>query len=74
MRTPNTTTIQVVALVQAVLGLCVAFGAPVSSEQSEAIIQVVTALAVSLPVSDAVIRNGRARNAGELERVQDRDW
>lgn len=72
MSTPDTTTIQVVTLVQAVIGLLVAFGAPVSDEQAGAIIQVVTALSVSLPLADAVIRNGRARNAGELERVQDR--
>lgn len=71
MKTPDVTTGQIIALVQAVLGLVVAFGAPLSSDQSEAIIQVVTALAVALPLSDAVIRNGRARNAGELERIND---
>jgi len=72
MSTPSVTTIQIVAVVQASIGLLVAFGAPLTSEQSDAIIQVVTALCVALPLSDAVIRNGRARNAGEIERVQDR--
>jgi drug/metabolite transporter (DMT)-like permease len=61
LATPDVTTIQVVAVVQAFIGLLVAFGAPVSHEQEQAIIGLCTALAVALPIADAIIRNGRAR-------------
>lgn len=59
--TPNVTTLQLVAIAQAVIALAVAFGAPVSDEQSAAIIQLATALAIALPLADAHLRNGRAR-------------
>ena len=62
-KTPDFTTAQVVTLIQAVIGLIVAFGLPVSAELQEAIIQLVTAVAVVLPLADAFIRNGRARGS-----------
>ena len=63
LATPDITTAQVVAVVQSVVGLLVAFGAPITSEQSAAILQLVTALAVVLPLADAIIRSGRARGS-----------
>jgi hypothetical protein len=63
MKTPDITKAQLLAVVQAVIGLVVAFGAPISDEQTQAIIQLCTALAVTLPLADAHVRNGRAQNA-----------
>lgn len=63
LNTPDITTAQIVTIVQAVIGLIVAFGAPVTDEQSAAIVQLVTAVAVVLPLADAIIRNGRARGS-----------
>jgi hypothetical protein len=61
LKTPDVTTAQVVTLIQAVIGLVIAFGFPVSDDQRDAIVQLVTAVAVVLPLADAIIRNGRAR-------------
>jgi hypothetical protein len=60
-RTPNVTTLQIVAIAQAVVAVAAAFGLPITDEQSQAIIQLSTALAVALPLADAHLRNGRAR-------------
>lgn len=43
------------ALVQAAIGLAVAFGANLSPSEQHAIIDVVTALAAALPVGGAII-------------------
>lgn len=43
------------AIVQAAIGLAVAFGAPLSHAESQAIIDVVTALAAALPIGGAVV-------------------
>lgn len=67
MKTPDLTTVQIIAIVQAAVGLLVAFGAPVSPQQSDAIIQLCTALAVALPLADAHVRNGRASNATDVQ-------
>lgn len=67
--TPDVTTVQVITLVQAVVGLLLAFGLDVSSELQAAIVQLVTAVAVVLPLADAFIRNGRARGGSRRERM-----
>lgn len=61
LATPDVTTAQIIALVQAVIGLCLAFGLPISDELSAAIVQLVTAALVVLPLADAYVRSGRAR-------------
>lgn len=61
LSTPDITTAQIVALVQAVIGLVVAFGFGVSDDLQDAIVQLCTAVVVFLPLADSVVRNGRAR-------------
>lgn len=58
--TPNVTTAQVIAVVQAVIALAMSFGLSITAEQSAAIIQLSTAIAVVLPLADAYLRRGRA--------------
>ncbi len=60
-KTPAVPALIWVTLAQAVIGLAVAFGLGVSAEQRDAIVTLVTALAVVIPLADAHIRNGRAR-------------
>ncbi len=57
---PDITPAQIVALIAAVIALAVAFGAPISTEQREAILAFVGVIAAVLIHSDAKIRNGRA--------------
>lgn len=61
MDTPDITKAQIIALVQAVLALVVAFGIDLTDDQTTAIIGLAGALAVVLPLADAIIRNGRSR-------------
>lgn len=61
--TPDITKAQVLAVLQAIIGLLVAFGIDVDQELQDAIVQLVTAVAVVLPLADALIRNGRARGS-----------
>lgn len=63
--TPDITKAQIVAVVQAVLAVIVAFGGHVSPAQAQALISLSTALAVALPIADAVIRHGRSRHGRE---------
>lgn len=57
---PDTPRAVIVALAQAALGIAVAFGLDLTVEQQQAILGLVTALAVAIPLSDAWIRHGRA--------------
>lgn len=61
MKTPDITPAQVVALVQAVISVLVAFSVPVSDAQSAALLGLTTIVASILIVGDAVIRRGRAK-------------
>jgi hypothetical protein len=61
MRTPDITPAQIVAIVQAVLALAVAYGLSVPPDARDAIIQLATVLAAVLPIGDAAVRRGRAR-------------
>lgn len=58
--TPSITPAQIVAVVGAVIGAAVAFGAPISQAQTDAVIQLVTIVAGVLIAGDAVVRHGRA--------------
>jgi hypothetical protein len=60
---PDITKAQVLAIVQALIGLAAAFGLDVSPATRDAIVQVVTAFAIILPAADALIRHGRSKVA-----------
>lgn len=70
---PDVTRAQIVALVQAIIGVAVAFGAPISDTQSTALLGLVGAIAVVLPLADAMLRRGRARMIAELGTFGDLD-
>jgi hypothetical protein len=59
VKRPDITPAQIVAIVQAVVALCVAFGLDLSPEQSRAILDVSMVIAGVLPLADAGIRAGR---------------
>jgi multisubunit Na+/H+ antiporter MnhB subunit len=61
METPDITRAQVVAIAQAILAVVVAFGIDLSETQQTAILGLAGALAIVLPLADAIIRNGRSR-------------
>ena len=61
METPDITKAQIVALVQAVIAVAVSFGVDLSDRQEAAILGLAGAIAVVLPLADAIIRNGRSR-------------
>lgn len=52
-----------VAIVQAAIGLAIAFGAGLSVAEQHAIVQVVTALGAALPIGGAIIGHAQI-NAG----------
>lgn len=59
MDMPDVTRAQLVAIVQAVLGVLIAFGAPITEQQSVAIIALAGVLGSVLIASDARIRVAR---------------
>lgn len=61
MEMPDVTRVQVIAIVQAIIAVIVSFGVNLSDEQQTAILGLAGALAIVLPLSDAIIRNGRSR-------------
>lgn len=61
MNTPDITKAQIVALVQACVALAIAFGINLSEPQQTAIIGLAGAIAIVLPLADAIIRNGRSK-------------
>ncbi len=63
---PDATRVQMVALVQAVIAVVVAFGVPISDQQSVALIALAGVIGTVLIGSDAAIRRERARNADKL--------
>lgn len=69
MQTPDITKAQILALIQAVLALAIAFGVDLSTEQQTAILGLAGAVAVVLPIADAIIRNGRSRIVAESIRA-----
>lgn len=73
MDTPDITKAQVIALLQAIIALAVAFGVSLSSEQQTAIIGLAGAIAVVLPLADAIIRNGRSRIYAESVKASSND-
>jgi hypothetical protein len=56
---PDVTKVQIIALVQAVIGLLAAFGLDLSKAQSEAILELTGQLGVALILADAALRGMR---------------
>lgn len=69
MNTPDITAAQVVAIVQAVLGVLAAFSLPVTEAQSIALLGLVSVVAAVLLPVDAAIRRKRAEVFGPTEAV-----
>lgn len=63
---PDHTRIQIVAVIQAMLATAVAFGVPISDDQSVALLALAAVLGTMLIGADAAIRRERARNADKL--------
>jgi hypothetical protein len=66
MSLPDATKAQVAAVVQAVVATAVAFGVPISDQQSVALIALAGVIGTVLMTADAAIRRERARNADKL--------
>jgi|SRR5262245_18837118 len=63
---PDHTRLQLVAVAQAVLAVVIAFGVPITDQQSIALIALAGVVATALVTADAAIRRERARNADKL--------
>jgi hypothetical protein len=63
---PDHTRIQLVAVVQAVIAVAIAFGVPISEQQSVALLALAGVIGTVLIGADAAIRRERARNADKL--------
>lgn len=60
-KTPDITKAQIVAMVQAVIGVLISFSVPISDVQSSALLGLTTIIAALLIAGDAAIRRGRAK-------------
>lgn len=63
---PDYTRVQVAAVAQAVIAAAVAFGVPISDQQSVALVALAGVIGTVLIGADAAIRRERARNADKL--------
>lgn len=63
MQTPDITKAQIVAFLQPIISVAIAFGAPISDAQQVAILGLAGTLSTALLVADAVIRHGRSKLA-----------
>ena len=66
IQTPDHTRLQVVAVAQAVIAAVVAFGVPITNQQSIALVALAGVIGAALVTADASIRRERARNADKL--------
>lgn len=71
LKTPDVTPAQILAVVQAVLGLVVSFGFDLSTAQQAAVISFCTAALVFLPLADSIIRHGRSNAVAALANAND---
>ena len=71
LKTPDVTKAQMLAIASAVVGICTAVGAPLSEANANRVYGAAIALAVVLPVVDAVIRFGRAMMMGKKVTLED---
>jgi hypothetical protein len=69
--TPDVTRAQKVALGQAVVTVLVVLGFDLDASTQQLLIGLSAALAATLPISDAVVRHGRAANAESIAKARD---
>ena len=70
--TPDVTRAQWISVAQAVIAVAVAFGAPITDQQSIALVALAAGLGSLLVVSDAAIRRERARNLDKITEAESR--
>ena len=68
---PNVTQAQILAVGQAVIAVALAFGLSLSESQQTALIGLSGAIAIALPIADAIIRQGRAKMIASQTPPQD---
>lgn len=68
--TPDVSKTQVIALGQAIIAVLVVFGFDLDDATQQLIIALSGVLAVTLPISDAVLRSGRAKNLPQIQEAQ----
>lgn len=62
MSTPDITKAQLAAIVQAIIGVLLAFGVDLTEPQQAALLGLVAVLGAALVTADAIIRHGRSRS------------
>jgi hypothetical protein len=68
--TPDITRAQQLALGQAVIAVLVVFGFDVDENTRDLILILAAAIGSALPIADAVVRQGRAKNLDAIQRAQ----
>lgn len=68
--TPDVTRAQLISVAQAVIAVAVAFGAPITDQQSIALVALAAGLGSLLLVSDAAIRRERVRNLDKIKEAE----
>jgi hypothetical protein len=66
-QTPDVTRAQQLAIGQAVLAVLVVFGFDVDEDARQLVLGLAAVLAATLPISDAVVRQARAKNATNIQ-------
>ena len=70
MNTPDVTKAQIIAVLQPLITLAIAFGAPISAAQETAMIGAAGAISTALIVMDGLMRRARANNAVAIAQSQ----
>jgi drug/metabolite transporter (DMT)-like permease len=65
LKTPDVTPAQIIAVAGSVIGVAVAFGADLSTAQSDQIMQLISIVAPILLGADATVRVARAKYLGK---------
>jgi hypothetical protein len=68
--TPDVTRAQQLALGQAIVAILVVFGFDVDEDARQLILALSATLAAALPISDAVVRQARAKNVEQIEKAR----
>jgi hypothetical protein len=70
-QTPDVTRAQQLAIGQAVLAVLVVFGFDVDEDARQLVLGLAAVLAAALPISDAVVRQARAKNATNIQAARE---
>jgi hypothetical protein len=68
--TPDVKRAQLISVAQTVIAVAVAFGAPITDQQSIALVALAAGLGSLLVVSDAAIRRERVRNLDKIKEAE----